>query len=329
MKAPLHAQLLYLLDGFGAAWELVDAALAGVPGGGALVVLDGVDRAGVAALRGELAARLEAVRAQELALRLAAGLGAALRGEVARRLQEFTAAARTWWGSAPEGAAVPLVTWRTAAVDKFLKPVREALRLWERLNAGAAPPGVVLPLTLGTDGFARADLAGLQAELLGARDDGEAAEFLLTILRAERDATEARARAVLAAFLKAAPARLGAEHPAVVCAPRLYPLPGQTPEPVRASGHWGAESAEARLTWEASGEERLSHYEVRWCRGEHYDKKKERAAGRVEKEGPRVFLTRLGLTKPGAAASFRVYVVLTSENERGSAPVTVWRPAGE
>jgi hypothetical protein len=44
-------------------------------------------------------------------------------------------------------------------------------------------------------------------------------------------------------------------------------------------------------------------------------------------EAPREFVTGFGLTQPGAQASFSVYVVLVTGNEKGSAPMTVTRPA--
>jgi hypothetical protein len=56
--------------------------------------------------------------------------------------------------------------------------------------------------------------------------------------------------------------------------------------------------------------------------------------GRREKHGgvkgqsghPQEFLTGFGLTQPGTEASFKVYVILTTGNEAGSAPMTVERP---
>ena len=243
------------------------------------------------------------------------------------RVLEFNATARAWWGRQPEGRAVPRVTYLQAALDKFLRPVRDAIRLWGLLNAGAAPSGVVLPLRLGPQlDFARADLEALMASALAAREAAEVAELLLAIARARRDKVEDRARAALAAFLKAAPSRLGADHPTVQAMPRLYPPAGHTPEPVKSAGAWDPDSEGARLTWEASPDKRLSHYEIRWCRGEDYSKKKERVAGRVEPDAPRVFLTVTGLAKRGAVACFRVYVVLDTKNERAGSVLTVRRP---
>ena len=102
MKSPLHYALLPLLDGFGAAWESVDAALASEQGEGPLVLRDGTDRAAVAALRVEMAERLEAVRAQLLAERVAQGREEVLRGQVLRRLKEFRACTELQGRAGPE-----------------------------------------------------------------------------------------------------------------------------------------------------------------------------------------------------------------------------------
>ena len=119
---------------------------------------------------------------------------------------------------------------------------------------------------------------------------------------------------------------MGTGHPAAQSLPRLYPAPGHTPEPVKLSGEWLG--AEARLTWEASGEAGLAHYQIRWCPGEEYNKKEESVAGTVGRGAPRVFLTREGLEGPGMTACYKVYVILETENERGSPAVTVRRDAG-
>ena len=322
-----HDSYLPLMNLFAESWALADAAALLVPGAPALVVLDGVDAAGFAALRAELAAKRESVRASALAVRLGEATVRMGRVELSARLAQFTAAARAWWGRSALGRAVPLLPQQTAALDKFLRPVRDALWLWQRLDAGAAPPGVLLPLHLaGEVVFGRAELQGLLAQVLAARDAVEEGEVSLTIARAERDAVEKRVREVLIAFVAAVPVRLGAGHPAAQSLPRLYPAPGHTPEPVKLSGEWSG--AEARLTWAESGEAGLSHYQIRWCPGEEYNKKEESVAGTVGRGAPRVFLTKEGLEGPGMSACYKVYVILETENERGSRPVTVRRDAG-
>lgn len=41
---------------------------------------------------------------------------------------------------------------------------------------------------------------------------------------------------------------------------------------------------------------------------------------------PREFLTTFGLTQPGAQIALKVFVILNTDNESGSAPMIVERP---
>ncbi len=326
MSLSTHDDYLPTLDLFLASWALADAAVPGGPGGPAIGVLDGVGHAQVVALRAALAAKRDEVRHADLLRRLAVARGRLNRAALHERLGQFNEAARAWWGDGPEGRAVPEKPLLTAALEKFLRPVRDALRLWASLDAGPAPSGVALPLTVGGEGtFGAAQMQSLHDAALTLRDEMEAAEFSLKLLRAQRDALEARVREVLSAYLKAAASRLGAAHPVVRSLPRLWPLPGRTPKPVAAQGAWDEAAQAARVTWEASSDETLSHYQVRWCSGEEYDKQEEQVAATVAKDAPREFLAREGLESPGDEACFRVYVILETDNERGSPTVAVKR----
>jgi hypothetical protein len=326
MSLSTHDDYLPTLDLFLASWALADGAVPGGPGGPLIVVLDGVGRPEVVALRAELAAKRDEVRHVDLLRRLGVARGRLNRGALHGWLGLFNEAARAWWGDRPEGRAVPEKPLITASLEKFLRPVREALRLWDRLNGGPPVPGVALPLTVGGEGaFGAGEMRALYNEALALREEVEEAEFMLSILRAERDVLEGRVRAVLSAYLKAVPARLGRDHAVVRALPRLWPLPGRTPDAVSAEGAWDGAEGAARVTWEASADGALSHYEVRWCPGRVYDKKEERVAGRVGRAGPRVFMAREGLESPGDEVCFRVYVVLETDNERGSGTVVVRR----
>ena len=89
-----HDSYLPLMNLFSESWALADAAALLGPGAPALVVLDGVDAAGFAALRAELAAKRESVRASALAVRLGEATVRMGRVELSARLAQFTAAAR-------------------------------------------------------------------------------------------------------------------------------------------------------------------------------------------------------------------------------------------
>lgn len=333
MAISRHSTYLPTMDQMLAGWDLADAAA----GGGGLQVLDGVDFAAALALRGEMAARLEAVRALEMEERYQAEVLRLDRQALLGWLEEFLRVARAWWGRAAVREALPDMPQETSALDRVLRAARDALRVWTRLNAGAAPSGVVLPLGVGPAAdFFLPDLAALAGRCTAARDGMEEAELSLKVAREERDRVEARVRTVLGTFLRAAAARLGPGHPVVAALPRLYPAAGHTPDAVTAAAVWDAGRGVAVVSWEASAEEELSAYQVRWSPGARYDARRARVAGSVAvpagdeasppDEGPALRLeSAAGLGKPGAVATFKVFVQLKTGNERGSAALTVRR----
>lgn len=148
------------------------------------------------------------------------------------------------------------------------------------------------------------------------------------ILRSRRDEVQDSVREVLASYRAAVEGRFPPEHPLVISLPRIYPLAGHTPEAVAAAGTWQAATSQARLTWTASADADLDHYEIRTSNaGSTYDVETETILGQVAKDAAALeFLTAAGLATPGASARFRIYVILTTGNERGSETVTVTRP---
>ena len=78
--------------------------------------------------------------------------------------------------------------------------------------------------------------------------------------------------------------------------------------------------------WTASSDEDLARYSVRWSPGEEYSTEDESVLGTLGPGAPREFSTLQGLGMPGETSLFRVYVVLNTENERGSETAAVTRP---
>lgn len=243
------------------------------------------------------------------------------------RLVQFNVATRLWFAGRPEGAVVPQVVSLTAAADKFCRPVREALRLWAVIDAGPPPPGLVLPLGL-PEGFARADLEGLLADYHGERMALEEVEFQQALRRAARDARQDRVREALVAYNGIVNSQFGEEGPEGTRPPRLFPLPGSTPEPVVLHAAWEPAAGAARLTWEASASPRLKGYQLRWHPGPEYQRRGSAIAATFAADAPREFLARHGLGAPGAVASFCLYVVQARGRHKGSRPVAVRRPPG-
>jgi hypothetical protein len=94
---------------------------------------------------------------------------------------------------------------------------------------------------------------------------------------------------------------------------------------VEASGTWNEETQRADLSWTASDNKKLDHYSIRMSPGPTYNTEAETAIDKVARTET-TFSTNAGLAAPGATALYRVYVVLTTANERGSNTVSVMRP---
>ena len=109
--------------------------------------------------------------------------------------------------------------------------------------------------------------------------------------------------------------------------PALTPAPGHTPDEVTAAVVWDVPAAQAKVTWTASAEADIAHYEVRGVAGDSYVAADETVLATVPPGDAREVLTDFALPSAGVTAGFKVYVVLHTGNERGSEAVYVTRPA--
>jgi len=204
----------------------------------------------------------------------------------------------------------------------FLSAMNSVRSRWTQANAM-----LTTPLLLGS-GETQAQFATRVNTLLTQFSDAEDADVDASVSRRRRDEVQGRAREVLSSYRAAVEGRFPPDHPLVLSLPRIYPQAGHTPDPVTAAGTWDAAASKARLTWSASTDAELDHYEIRSSNsGSTYDTETESTLGSVAKDAsPLEFLTASGLAATGASARFRIYVVLTTGNERGSETVTVTRP---
>jgi hypothetical protein len=116
-----------------------------------------------------------------------------------------------------------------------------------------------------------------------------------------------------------------ADDPLVLSLPRVYPLPGHTPDPVVLEGEWNAVTNMADLSWTPSTDPDLDHYEVRRSSSDPYNSNTEVMVASVP-AGTHTLSTIEGLPGPGSNMRYKVYVVLNTSNEKGSNAVEVERP---
>jgi len=192
--------------------------------------------------------------------------------------------------------------------------------LWLSINttppAGFTPP-LVLPNTTTQAQFVTK--ANAQKQTF---EDYNLANQNVDVGLEDRDVIYRRIRENLGLYRDTLVGLVGDAHPLVLSCPRLVPLPGHTPDAVVLSGTWNGSKAE--LTWTASGDADLDHYAVRRSPSNPYSTATESHVANLP-IGTLAHETVDGLEDPGTMR-FKVYVVLTTGNERGSNAVEVENP---
>lgn len=211
--------------------------------------------------------------------------------------------------------------------ENFTRALVAGVKLWEKINAGPAPAGVTLPLVLVPGGMTVETFSGAVAALQAAYAVEQDKEQLLTIARARRNRIQDEAYAVMKAYRESLPGSNAAQFPELLeTMPRLSPSPGHTPEPVNASAVFEAPDR-SKVVYEASTDAQLHSYELRGNVGEVYSAEDAVVIAAHGPADPREFVVPFGLNQPGAEVALKVFVVLTTGNEAGSAAMLVQRPA--
>jgi len=266
------------------------------------------------------------IRIEELILArdLARARNRELREVLHERLNQFNRTARAMLIGTVYAEALPKVPPITVGESRISLVFQELNILWKTLNTSAMAgevPGLNGPLMLLGD----YDQAGFEAGIGKLRASYERImqqEQQLKLTRMRRNLVQDNVYATLRGYRATIQAQFPQEDPLVLTLPRLTPTPGSTPDPVAAVAVWDATIDQAVITWEASDNPNVEHYEVRYSPGDLDDSDAETLQATVAPDAPREFLTRKGLSKPGDAALFKVYVVLETGNERGSEVVS-------
>ena len=242
-------------------------------------------------------------------------------------LNEFNARLDAFWARSVFVKLRPGAPGIGEGLERFLRPVEDAARLWLKLEAEPAPPGVVLPLAL-SDGTDLAAFTGLIADLRAAFQAERLALLEAQIARHARDVAKTRAYELLKLYRTAVSAVCRPGEPVLDCMPRLTPeRKARVPRPVAAEAAFHPPD-QARISHEASADPALERYELRGLPGLEYDERDAVVLASHEPGEERVFFTGFALNQPGAAATFRVFVILSSGAEAGGETLTVARPPG-
>jgi len=197
--------------------------------------------------------------------------------------------------------------------------------LWATINTNTpAVPGFTPPLKL-SGAYLQATFATDAAALSTAFTAVSNADIGLKNSREARDIAFAPVYQRMKQYRLAVAAALPPGHPLASSIPALTPPPGATPDPVQLSASWNSGTDMADLVWSTSVDPNLSEYSIRYHPGPRYKAAEEQTVDSVP-AGTTTFSTDFGLPAPGSVAWFKVYVVLTTGNEKGSNAVKVVRP---
>ena len=243
---------------------------------------------------------------------------------VLNRLGEFNRKVRGFLGHTAFVTALPLVPGSTAGSGTILAGLDDMTTLWAKINA-ATIPGFTGPLLL-LNSYALAPFSTDLTALKTAYATLQAADQEVTLERERRNVAQVKAYNVLLDYRKAVLGTFDPLDALVASLPKLSPEPGSTPDAVTATAVWDVATQQAKITYTASTESNLDHYELRMAPGPTYSTETETVVASLSPSDPREFFSDAGLTSPDDIASFKVYVITTTGNEAGSNAVTVTRP---
>lgn len=302
-------------------WVDVNLALGA---GGPLVLEDGTTIAGLTGYRDQLDAYRVSIQGKLNDVQIAAADVFARKTALLVRIGEFNRKVRGSIGKSSFAAALADVPSVTSAQNIFLDPLDDTANLWPKINA-ATIPGFTPPLLL-PGSYAVAAFATELAALKTAYATVSTAEHEVTLERRLRDFVQDKAQAAMVLYRKAVAGSFAENDPLVLSLPAVTPDPGSTPDGVTANISWDATQLKAKITFSGSTDPNLFQYEIRFCPGANYSTDTETVVGNLSPTDAREFLTDAGLSAPGNVASYKVYVILTTGNEKGSNTVTITRP---
>jgi len=310
------------MEQFSEHWEDVDAAL--VAAGEVALTLQGAfASANFDTLQTEVSDAIDLVDT-DTTLTLAQAVRDGKKQAIRARMSQMRGAVESQLPDSQYEHALPTLPSPDTDESKFLRPFKTMKNLWTKVNAEVTVPGFTPPLLL-QGGYALANFVTELTALQAAFDDVTAAEDDLRVNIRQRDRKMKQAFKRMKQYRVAVVQRLAPGDPLLQSVPELSPPPGSTPDAVTLTGAWNAGTSLADLSWTASTEATLDHYALRASSGAVYDPDNHLLVGNVAPE-VLAFSTAVHLGVPGNQATFKVFVVLTTGNEKGSNAVAVTRP---
>ena len=312
------ASYLATTDEFLGHWEAADTTLGA---GNELKLKDGSGRAVLVTKKDSLVAKRATVQVRLNQQEVARGDIEIRKEALLLRINQFNDKVRFLLGGTKWERALAQVPTQGDGQGNFTVPLDDAAALWLMINDDPAIADIIL-MGAYTQAMFVADVAALNA----AYTTYTTAGVKLSVAIEDRNDVQDVIYEMLKQYRQAVPTYFAKGSALLDSLPALSPVPGSTPDAVTANGSWIVASLMAKLLWTLSTHANLLRYEIRFCAGPNYSSENESVIGTVLPADPREFLTDAGLTTPGSKSSFKVYVITSTGNEKGSNTVTVTRP---
>lgn len=309
------------IDEFLQSWADVNADLAP----GELTLLGAYSRASLVTDRAAVEAAITDVQQKDNVTQIARGDRDIKRAAIHARFLQFRAAVNGQLPGSRFVRALPRTPGFTEAPGKWRDAMDDMSNLWTTINTNNPPVlGFTPPLKL-AGGYLilqfTQDVSSLKTAFTALGNAEQAGQ----LAREARDQVFDPVFQRLKQYRQAVMGTFPASDPLVLSLPKLTPPRGHTPDPVNVSAMWDAVLLKARVTYTASLDPTLQEYELRACFGTKYKTDEEQVIGN-NPSGTLEFLTDEGLVAPGSKVFYKVYVIVTTGNEKGSKTVNVTRP---
>jgi len=303
---------------FIAHWTSVNTAY-----GSALTLPGGYTVGGLTTDRDSLNTLFTAVEPADNAFQIACAARDTQKATAREKLRQFRMTVQGLLAGSSYVNSLPVLWGNTAKEQDVLRKMRDMKDIWTQINA-SPPAGFTAPLVL-SGPFTLANHNTALGALTTAYAACGTAAVGAGLARDNRNALINAVIDKLVIYRKAVQGIFPAGSPLIESLPSLYPPAGSTPKAVNLSAVWNAGTDMADLTWSASDNPDLDHYAIRYHPGPKYKAAEEQAVDTVA-AGTTTLATDYGLAASGSMSLFKVYVVTSTGNEKGSNSVKVIRP---
>lgn len=309
------------IDEFTAHWAAVDA----VVGPGGFKLFGAYTLAMFTTERTGLVAQLADVEGKTNLRQIAAGDRDVKRAAIRPRILQFGPTVRGLLPGTRYLQGLPKTPGFTQAPGVWRSAMNDMANLWATINTNVPPIVGFTPPLLLSGAYAQAGFVTEQTAMDLAFTAVENTDQNAQNSRSQRNILFKSMYERMKQYRLGVAAALPAGHALSGTIPALTPPPGSTPDPVNLSGNWNAGTTLADLLWSASLDPDLDHYALRYHPGPRYKAADEQPVALIP-AGTEAISTLFGLFAPGSVAWYKIYVVLTTGNEKGSNAVKVTRP---